>query len=173
MLFIVVAMAGAVGITSLQSTESSLEAAKERTAHQNRVIARQIAWSGFNAILARARVEGRQGQTAAEVVGAVDPMQAQVEKGRYEAWLEEDNSGPGGGGPPGGGPPGQDRGTYYVVSEGTFQGITVRIRRLRQLVTNGNGGGGPPGGGPPGGGPPGGGPPGNGPSGNGPPGQGP
>lgn len=165
-LAIVVAVIGATSITMLQSKQSSLDEAHDRAKHQKEILARQIAWSGFNAILAEARYEDRQGRTTAQVLASVDRKQAQVEGGEYDAWLEED------GRSPGQGPPGHSangRGAYYVVSEGTYQGTTVRVRRLRQMVTNGNGGG-PPGGGPPGGGPPGGGPPGGGPPGGGPPG---
>lgn len=134
-LFIVVALVGTVSYTSLQSGESSVRAAQDRADHQKTAISRQIAWSGFNAILARARYEERQGKTVDDVMAAVDPMTAEVDGGEYEAWLEDDNRSPGQGNPGG-------RETYFVVAEGTFQGKTTRVRRLREMVTSSDQGGG-------------------------------
>lgn len=134
-LFIVVALVATVGYTSLQSGDSRVRAAQDRADHQKTTIARQIAWSGFAAILARARNEERQGKTVDEVLASVDPMTAEVDGGEYEAWLEEDDRSPGQGNPGG-------RETYFVVAEGTFQGNTTRVRRLREMVTTSNQGGG-------------------------------
>lgn len=130
-LMIVLAVAGATGITLLQSTQTSLQSAKNRASHQEQLVARQIAWSGFNAILAEARYEDRDGKKMSAILASVERRQVEMEGGMYDAWLEESDQGNTGG-----------RETFYVVSVGTFQGKTVKLKRLRQSVTTGNGNGG-------------------------------
>lgn len=129
-LMVVLAVAAATGVAVLQGAETSLRSAENRSDHQKRVVARQIAWSGFNAILAEARYVDRRGKKVSEIVATVKRRQVEMEGGRYDAWLEETDQGNAGG-----------RATYYVMSEGTFQGTTVRLKRLRQSVTRGNGNG--------------------------------
>ena len=110
---ILLTMAVAAGSMTLthQSKQTSLDTDRRQADRQQKVIARQVARSGYNAVLAQARQEERGGKKVKEIVDAVGTVTGTYQGGVYKAWLTQISPT-----------------AYRATGTGTFQAVTHKIR---------------------------------------------
>ena len=119
-LLVVMAALGIWGL-SMAQYQSNQNAAEAEADHQNQVLARQVARTGFNVI--QARINETDEQCPTDLLNGISsPLQGEHESGdfdhgQYRAWIQP--------------VPSTDLG-YQVISKGTFQGKTVRINEFIQ-----------------------------------------
>lgn len=106
-------MAVAAGSMTLmhQSKQTELDTNRRQSDRQQKVIARQVARSGYNAVLAQAREEERSGKKVKQIVQSVGTVSGSYQGGTFKAWLTQVSPT-----------------SYRATGEGIFQGVTHRIR---------------------------------------------
>ncbi len=110
-LLITVAATASIALLTHQANSIERDTDYRQAERQEKVIARQIARSGYNMVLARARVEERNSDAVDEIVSAVGTVQGQYQGGAYRAWLTQISPT-----------------AYRVTSEGTYNATTHRLR---------------------------------------------
>ncbi len=103
-------VAGSMTLT-YQSKQTSLDTDYRQANRQQKVIARQVARSGYNAVLARARQEERGGKKVRDIVTSVGTLTGTYQGGVYKAWLTQISPT-----------------AYRATGVGTFQSVTHKIR---------------------------------------------
>ncbi len=88
-LLVVAAVMAGSSMLMYQSQKTSLDTDQRQAQRQEKLIARQIARTGYNAVLAEARVHDDQGKKAGTVVADVGTITGTYQNGTYEAWLEK------------------------------------------------------------------------------------
>lgn len=88
-LLITLGVATAVTALSLQAERTSLDTNEQQAQRQGKLIARQIARSGYNSVLAQARLKKGDDKTVSEIVSDVGTLEGEYEGGSYEAWLKK------------------------------------------------------------------------------------
>lgn len=78
-----------VSLIALQGQRMSMDTQDRQSRREGQVIARQIARSGYNAVLAEARAETDPGDDVSSIVSDVGTIQGSYEGGNYQAWLEK------------------------------------------------------------------------------------
>ena len=106
----VAVMAGSMTLMH-QSKQTELDTDRRQADRQQKVIARQVARSGYNAVLAQARVEERDGKSVKKIVESVGTVTGTYQGGIYKAWLTQISPT-----------------SYRATGVGTFQSVTHRIR---------------------------------------------
>jgi len=91
-LIVSLAVLGAISLLAYQGDLTSLDTSERQSRREGNVIARQIARTGYNAVLSKARQEDDSTKTVTQVVSDVDTLRGQYEGGVYEAWLEKVSS---------------------------------------------------------------------------------
>ena len=88
-LLITLGVAAAVTMLSFQAEQTSLDTKEQQSRRQGELIARQIARTGYNSVLAQGRVEKGDDKSVSEIVSDVGTLEGTYEGGQYEAWLEK------------------------------------------------------------------------------------
>lgn len=88
MLIVTAVMAG-TGLLMYQAKQTSMDTDRRQTQRQEKVIARQIARTGYNTILAEARALERNGKKVNEIVSTVGTLEGEYQGGTYTARLEK------------------------------------------------------------------------------------
>lgn len=88
-LLITLGVATALTVLSLQAEHTSLDTKEQQTRRQGNLIARQIARTGYNSVLAQARAESGDDEAVSEIVSDVGTITGDYEGGQYRAWLEK------------------------------------------------------------------------------------
>lgn len=88
-ILITIAVLAGTTMMMYQSDQTSLDTDTRQAERQTKVIARQVARTGYNAVLGEARVESNSGKELSEVVASVGTITGEYEGGTYEAWLHQ------------------------------------------------------------------------------------
>lgn len=88
-LLVVAAVMAGSSMLMYQSQKTSLDTDQRQAQRQEKLIARQIARTGYNAVLAEARIHEDQDKKAESVVTDVGTITGTYQGGTYEAWLEK------------------------------------------------------------------------------------
>lgn len=88
-LLVVAAVMAGSSTLMFQSQTTSLDTDQRQAQRQEKVIARQIARTGYNAVLAEARTLEAQGKDAGEIVSDVGTISGDYQGGTYTARLEQ------------------------------------------------------------------------------------
>ena len=90
-LLITLGVAAAVSILSLQAEQTTLDTSERQARRQGQVLARQVARTGYNAVLSKARRKTEPDKSVDQIVEDVndEPVQGSYQGGTYEAWLEK------------------------------------------------------------------------------------
>lgn len=88
-LLVVAAVMAGSSMLMYQSQMTSLDTNQRQAERQEKVIARQIARTGYNAVLAEARAEESLGKKVNQIVQSVGTISGSYEGGTYEAWLKK------------------------------------------------------------------------------------
>lgn len=88
-LLITVAALGGITLMMYQSGRTSMNTEQRQAERQGKVIARQIARTGYNAVLADGRAASTTSEDLEEVISAVGTISGDYEGGTYESWLEK------------------------------------------------------------------------------------
>lgn len=120
-LLITFAAAASVALLSHQANSIDRDTEHRQAERQEKVIARQIARSGYNMVVARARVEERNSEKVADIVSTVGTVQGPYQGGSYRAWLTQISPT-----------------AYRVTAVGTYNETNHRIRlpHERNFVPN-------------------------------------
>ncbi|WP_263810962.1 hypothetical protein [Salinibacter pepae] len=79
-------------ILAFQGNQTSVDTRERQSLRQGKVIARQIARSGYNSVLSEAHKADGPDKEVGQVVSAVDTVQGEYEGGTYKAWLKKISS---------------------------------------------------------------------------------
>lgn len=88
-LVITLGVMSVVSLIALQGQQMSMDTQDRQSRREGQVIARQIARSGHNAVLAEARAETDPGDDVSSIVSDVGTITGDYEGGNYRAWLEK------------------------------------------------------------------------------------
>ena len=88
-LLVVAAVMAGSSTLMFQSQTTSLDTDQRQAQRQEKVIARQIARTGYNAVLAEARVHEKQGKKVQQIVNDVGTITGSYQGGTYTARLEK------------------------------------------------------------------------------------
>ncbi len=88
-LVITLGVMSVVALIALQGQRMAMDTQDRQSRREGQVIARQIARSGHNAVLAEARAETDPGDDVSSIVSDVGTIQGSYEGGNYRAWLEK------------------------------------------------------------------------------------
>jgi hypothetical protein len=88
-LLVTLGVATAISVLSLQAEKTSLDTNEQQAQRQGKLIARQIARSGYNSVLSQARIESGDEKTVGDIVSDVGTLTGKYEGGEYEAWLKK------------------------------------------------------------------------------------
>lgn len=88
-LLVVAAVMAGSSMLMYQSQKTSLDTDQRQAERQEKIIARQIARTGYNAVLAEARVEENLDKKVNQIVQSVGTISGSYQGGTYEAWLEK------------------------------------------------------------------------------------
>lgn len=88
-LLVVAAVMAGSSMLMYQSQKTSLDTDQRQAQRQEKLIARQIARTGYNAVLAEARIHEDLDKKAEAIVTDVGTMTGDYQGGTYEAWLEK------------------------------------------------------------------------------------
>ncbi len=88
-LVITLGVMSVVSLIALQGQRMSMDTQDRQSRREGQVIARQIARSGHNTILAEARAQTDPGDDVSSIVSDVGTIQGSYEGGTYRAWLEK------------------------------------------------------------------------------------
>ncbi|WP_263791895.1 hypothetical protein [Salinibacter sp.] len=91
-LLLSLSVVGAVTILAFQGNQTSVDTRERQSLRQGKVIARQIARSGYNSVLSEAHKADGPDKEVGQVVSAVDTVQGEYEGGTYKAWLKKISS---------------------------------------------------------------------------------
>ncbi len=91
-LLLSLSVVGAVTILAFQGNQTSVDTRERQSLRQGKVIARQIARSGYNSVLSEAHEADGPDKEVGQVVSAVDTVQGEYEGGTYKAWLKKISS---------------------------------------------------------------------------------
>ncbi|WP_251964396.1 hypothetical protein [Salinibacter ruber] len=91
-LLLSLSVVGAVTILAFQGNQTSVDTRERQSLRQGKVIARQIARSGYNSVLSEAHKADGPNKEVGQVVSAVDTVQGEYEGGTYKAWLKKISS---------------------------------------------------------------------------------
>ncbi|MCS4087680.1 hypothetical protein GGQ10_002512 [Salinibacter ruber] len=91
-LLLSLSVVGAVTILAFQGNQTSVDTRERQSLRQGKVIARQIARSGYNSVLSEAHKADGPNKEVKQVVSAVDTVQGEYEGGTYKAWLKKISS---------------------------------------------------------------------------------
>jgi len=91
-LLLSLSVVGAVTILAFQETQTSIDTRERQSLRQGKVIARQIARSGYNSVLSEAHSADGPDKEVGQVVSEVDTVQGEYEGGTYRAWLKKISS---------------------------------------------------------------------------------
>lgn len=109
-LLITIAMTAGISLLTHQSHQTELDTDRRQAERQDKVIARQIARSGYNVVLARARNKEQHVKKVKQIVAAVGTVRGSYQGGAYKAWLTQISPT-----------------AYRVTAEGTYNAVTHRI----------------------------------------------
>ncbi|WP_251954568.1 hypothetical protein [Salinibacter ruber] len=117
--YVLLIVLGAAGVWALAQQQTEMQTAEKRAERGEKVLARQAARTGFNAILAKTRTVA-QDKCPDEVVSSINSISGTHEtdgydRGTYKGWLEDASS--------------VDFG-YRAHAKGQFNGATVTFDRL-------------------------------------------
>ncbi|WP_263786609.1 hypothetical protein [Salinibacter grassmerensis] len=79
-------------ILAFQGNQTSADTRERQSFRQGKVIARQIARSGYNSVLSEAHKVDDEDKEVGQVVSEVDTIQGEYEGGTYKAWLKQISS---------------------------------------------------------------------------------
>ena len=88
-LVITLGVMSVVSLIALQGQQMSMDTQDRQSRREGQVIARQIARSGHNAVLAEARAHTDPGDDVSSIVSDVGTITGSYEGGNYRAWLEK------------------------------------------------------------------------------------
>lgn len=88
-LLLSLSVVGAVTILAFQGNRTSVDTSERQSRRQGQVIARQIARSGYNAVLSEAHQADGPDKEVSEIVADVDTIRGEYDGGTYEAWLQQ------------------------------------------------------------------------------------
>lgn len=88
-LLVTLGVAAAVSILTLQGEKTSQDTSAQQARRSAQVLARQVARTGYNAVLEKARRQQAPDASIDEIVSAVGTIQGEYDGGMYEAWLEK------------------------------------------------------------------------------------
>jgi type II secretory pathway pseudopilin PulG len=88
-LVITLGIMSVVSLIALQGQQMSMDTQDRQSRREGQVIARQIARSGHNAVLAEARAHTDPGDDVSSIVSDVGTITGSYEGGNYRAWLEK------------------------------------------------------------------------------------
>ena len=91
-LLLSLSVVGAVTILAFQGNRTSVDTRERQSRRQGQVIARQIARSGYNAVLSEAHQADGPDKEVSQIVADVDTIRGEYDGGTYEAWLEQISS---------------------------------------------------------------------------------
>lgn len=108
---IVVATVLSLMIQQATIRSTQLDTDKRQSERQSNVIARQIARSGYNVVLAEAKNRFRTGTDVSQIAASMDTLTAEYEGGEFKAWITQVSPS-----------------SYRATSVGTYNNQTHRIR---------------------------------------------
>lgn len=88
-LLITVGVVAAVSVLSLQGEQISQDTSERQARRSGAVLARQVARSGYNAVLSKARLAEQEYEDVEDIVDAVGTVSGRYEGGTYEAELKK------------------------------------------------------------------------------------
>ncbi len=91
-LLLSLSVVGAVTILAFQGNQTFVDTSERQSRRQGQVIARQIARSGYNAVLSEAHQANGSDKEVSQIVSEVDTVRGKYEGGTYQAWLEQISS---------------------------------------------------------------------------------